>query len=262
MLDNHNLPKVSLIMSSFNCKDNIMKTFDSVEKQSYPNIEVLIADGGSTDGTVEEIKMYAQTSKREVKWVSEKDKGIYDAMNKGYRMSSGDIIACFNEEFVTKDAVRLMVEAILSENYDGAHADFVYATDTEVKRLWHMGKGKITDGWMPGHPTLYLKREVFEKYGLYRDDYKYSADYELMVRTIYGHGIKLAYVPKVIIRMYYGGTSTSGFKGYFVTYKEAHQALIENHVKGALWIDIKRTFRLFEQFHKAKKMKITDIFEN
>lgn len=256
---NYNDKKVSLVLTSYNCKDNMQMTLQSIEKQSYPNIEILIADGGSTDGTLDVIKAYAETTEREVKWISEPDKGIYDAMNKGYKMSTGDIIAFFNEEFINENAVKLMVEAIYSGDYDGAHADFVYATDTSVKRYWHMGQGKISQGWMPGHPTLYFKREIYEKYGLYRDDYKYSADYELMIRTLYKREEKLAYVPCIIARMYYGGTSTNSLKAYYVTWLEAHKALVDNHVRGAFWIDVQRTFRLFGQFYNAKKMDINRL---
>lgn len=254
------MKKVSLILTSYNCKENIDRTLTSIEKQTYPNIEILIVDGGSTDGTIQVIKRFEKTTEREIVWISEKDNGIYDAMNKGYRLSTGDIIAFFNEEFINIDAVKMMVEAIEQSGLDGAHADLIYATDTEVKRYWHMGIGSIVQGWMPGHPTLYFKREIYEKYGLFKDTYKYSADYELMVRILEKNHVKIAYVPIVIVRMYYGGTSTNGFKAYFDTWLEAHKALKENHVRGAFVIDLRRTIKLFTQFQKAKKMRM-DLFE-
>lgn len=258
-IEKKSCPKVSLVLTSYNCKDNIRRTLDSIERQSYQNIEILIADGGSSDGTVDIIKEYEECTSRNMKWISEPDNGIYDAMNKGYRMSTGDIIAFFNEEFVNKDAVKLMVEAIEDNDCVGAHADFVYATDTEVKRLWRMEEGKITQGWMPGHPTLYLKREIYEKYGLYKDNYKYSADYELMVRVLHCGKEKIAYVPTIIARMYYGGTSTNSVKAYYVTWLEAHNALRKNNVRGAFLIDVKRTLRLFGQFKEARGMTLESI---
>ena len=250
-----NKTKVSLILTSYNCNENIQRTLSSIEAQDYPNIEVIIADGLSTDGTIESIKKFEKQTKYTCKWISEKDNGIYDAMNKGYALSTGEIIAFFNDLFLMPDAVSLMVKAIESGEYDGAHADLIYATDKEVKRYWKMGQGKIRQGWMPGHPTLYLKREVYEQYGVYDCSYKCSADYEFMIRILKDNAIKLAYVPVTIIRMFYGGTSTESAGSYVVSLKEAHRALKENGVKGAWWIDIRRTGKVFMQFLRANRFK-------
>ncbi len=108
---------------------------------------------------------------------------------------------------------------------------------------------------MPGHPTLYLKREIYEKYGLYNTAYRCSADYEFMIRILKDGHVKLAYVPVTIIRMYYGGTSTESAGSYVVSLKEAHQALLENGVKEAWWIDFRRTVKVFMQFVKAKSYR-------
>lgn len=248
-------PKVSLILTSYNCKDNIKRTLKSIEMQTYPAIEIIIIDGASTDGTVDVIKKFSKNTKYECKWISEKDKGIYNAMNKGYYLSNGKIIAFFNDLFLTKDAVSLMIEAIDREHADGAHADLIYATDKKVKRYWRMRHGKIKWGWMPGHPTLYLKREIYQRYGVYNEKYKCSADYEFMVRILKDDKVKLAYVPKTIIRMYYGGTSTAGVNNYLFSLKEAHKALIDNHIKGAWLIDMMRTIRVILQFICVWKYK-------
>lgn len=244
--------KVSLILTSYNCKENIKRTLESIEKQDYPNIEIIIEDGVSTDGTLEVIRQFEQRTKYICKWHSEKDKGIYDAMNKGYAMATGEIIAFFNDLFLVSNAVSLMVDAIESGDFDGAHADLIYATDEKVKRYWKMGQGKIKKGWMPGHPTLYLKREIYEKYGLYNTDYRCSADYEFMIRILKEGNVRLAYVPVTIIRMFYGGTSTESAGSYVVSLKEAHQALKDNGIKHAWWIDVRRTMKVFMQFVKAK----------
>lgn len=244
-------PKVSLILTSYNCRENIKQTLKSIEKQDYPQVEVVIVDGGSTDGTVETIKKYAEKTKYSCKWISEKDNGIYDAMNKGYGLSQGDIIAFFNDLFLKRNAVSLMVNAIINENADGAHADLVYAVDNKVKRYWHMGEGNIRQGWMPGHPTLYLKREVYERFGLYDISYKCSADYEFMVRILKDNAIKLAYVPVTTIKMFYGGTSNQSFSNYLVSLKEGHRALVSNGVRWAWWIDFRRTVRVYIQFIKG-----------
>jgi len=247
------LKTVSLILTSYNCKENIIRTLKSIEKQDYPAIEVVIADGASTDGTVEIIKRFEKESKYKCRFVSEKDKGIYDAMNKGFGLSTGEIVAFFNDLFLLPNAVSLMVEAIEKENCDGAHADLIYAEDDKVKRYWKMGQGNIRQGWMPGHPTLYLKREVYEKYGLYNTDYTCSADYEFMVRMLKDGTVRLAYVPVTIIRMYYGGTSTSSAGSYLVSVREGHQALKKNGVRPAWWIDFRRTLKVLKQFKNAKR---------
>ena len=135
----------------------------------------------------------------------------------------------------------------------GAHADLVYATDEKVVRYWKMGTQKSLHlGWMPGHPTLFLKREIYEKYGLYNPEYRIAADYEFMVRFLKDKENRLAYLPETIIRMYYGGASTSGTGSYLLSLKEGHKALKDNGVKGAALIDVLRTCRVLWQFVKTK----------
>lgn len=240
--------KVSVIMTTYNSIEHLRTTLESVRMQDYPAIEVVICDGGSTDGTLDVIREYGTLSDMELKWKSEPDHGIYDAMNKGFRMSTGSIIVFFNDVYYRKDAIRLCVEAMEAQKCQGAHADLVYADGEKVVRSWKMGQGTIRQGWMPGHPTLFLRREVYEKYGLYKTDYKVSADYEFMVRMLKDGSVKLAYVPEKIVKMYYGGTSTKGIEGYLISLKEGHRALKENGIKGASLIDIKRTIRVLKQF--------------
>lgn len=225
--------------------------------QDYPNIEIVIKDGGSTDGTRELIECYNRQVGGRLVWKSESDHGIYEAMNDGYQMSGGDIIVFFNDVLLHKAVVSHMVKAIEDggENCLGAHADLVYADGGKVVRYWQMGEGKIRQGWMPGHPTLYLKREVFERYGLYDTSYKVSADYEFMVRFLYGKENCLVYVPEVIVSMFYGGTSTQGLDGYLTSFREGHQALRKNGVKGAWLIDMRRTMRVLKQFGKSGSLE-------
>ena len=244
--------KVSLILTTYNCAENLKRTLESIEQQDYPKIEVNIKDGGSTDGTLAVIEEYAGTSHNPVNWVSKSDKGIYDAMNQGYALATGDIIVFFNDMFLKTDAVSRMVRKIEDEPVCvGAHADLVYATDEKVVRYWKMGTQKsLYRGWMPGHPTLFLKREIYEKYGLYNTDYRIAADYEFMIRFLKDKENRLAYLPETIIRMYYGGTSTSNAGSYLQSLKEGHRALKENGVRCAAWIDFLRTCRVLLQFVK------------
>lgn len=258
------MKKVSIILTTYNSKSNLEYTLRSIEEQDYSNIEVIIKDGASTDGTLEEIIRYEEKSKHQVKWISEKDAGIYDAMNKGYNISSGDIIVFFNDIFASATAVYDMVTLIDSNpNCIGAHADLEYVDGELIKqyilsnnpahkkiiRKWKMGDQRdIRLGWMPGHPTLFLKREVYEKYGLYRTDLKIAADYEFMIRILKENNNQLMYFPNTIVYMYYGGTSSAGATGYLTSLKEGHRALVENGIKNAFIVDIMRMFRVVKQF--------------
>lgn len=253
--------KVSLILTTYNCKNNLEKTLESIESQDYGDIEVVIKDGNSVDGTQEVIKLYAQRSKFKVIWTSKSDSGIYDAMNYGYSMSKGDILLFFNDKFTCKNAVTKLVHAMEQTNtetnkvYDGVHSDLIYVDNDRAVRYWKMGQGRINYGWMPAHPTLCLRRAVYEKYGLYDSSYKCSADYEFMVRILSDNTVKLAYVPEILVSMFYGGTSSNGFKNYWISLKEAHLALKRNNVKNSWIIDLRRTGKVFRQFWMAKRIK-------
>lgn len=246
---------VSLILTTFNCEKNLPGTLASIEMQTYPELEVVIKDGGSTDGTLDIIRKYEKVSRCRVKWITKGDNGIYDAMNQGYRVATGDVIVFFNDLFIQKQAISKMIEVMeKSPDCVGVHADLVYAVGEKVIRYWKMGNQKsLYLGWMPGHPTLFLKREIYEKYGLYNPDYKIAADYEFMIRFLKDKENKLAYLSETIIKMYYGGTSTSSMKSYMLSLKEGHRALRDNGIRGGIIIDFLRTCRVFAQFIKVEK---------
>lgn len=246
--------KVSLVLTTYNCAENLKSTLDSIEKQDYPNIEIIVKDGMSTDNTLEIIKEHQKKSKYSIVYQSDKDAGLYDAMNQGIKLSTGDIVAIFNERFLVPTAVNRLVSAIEKGDVDrncqcvGAHCDLYYMDGEKIVRKWKMGQGSIGQGWMPGHPTLFLKREIYDKYGLYNTKYKISADYEFMTRFLKNPDNRLAYVPEVLVGMYYGGTSTNGIGSYLKSLKEGHQALKENNYPHAGLIDLKRTLRVLKQF--------------
>lgn len=256
--------KVSLLVTTYNAKDNLPVTLENIETQDYPGIEVLIVDGQSEDGTVDIIREFADrhpdriiTDRSDsdggaitVRWISEPDRGLYDAMNKAWTMCTGDIVAVCNDKLCTPDAVSKLVCAIEQGGKDciGAHADLVYVYGESVVRTWHMGVGKLSEGWMPGHPTLFLKREVYERYGVYDISFRCAADYEFMVRFLKDEKNKLAYVPEVLIAMFYGGTSNAGLRNYLVSFKEGYMALKKNDVSHPLLITVKRMIRVLRQF--------------
>lgn len=269
------MQKVSLLITTYNVRDQLTVTLDSIRVQDYALIEVVIVDGGSQDGTLDVIREFAaQYTERQnslhaqdpseencadgssssatitVRWISEPDRGLYDAMNKAWSMCNGDIVAVCNDRLCTSDAVTKLVRAIEQGGKEciGAHADLVYKDGERVVRTWHMGEGKLVDGWMPGHPTLFLKRKVYEKYGIYDISYRCAADYEFMVRFLKDENNHLAYVPEVLVVMFYGGTSNAGLSNYLVSFKEGYMALKKNGVLHPLLITVKRTFRVLKQF--------------
>ena len=257
------MQKVSLLVTTYNVKNNLKVTLESIETQDYADIEVVIVDGQSIDGTVDVIRGFAEryadiartgtpapATSISVRWISEPDSGLYDAMNKAWGMCTGDIVAVCNDRFCTPDAVSKLVHAIEEggENCIGSHADLVYVDGERVIRTWRMGEGKLSQGWMPGHPTLFLKREVYERYGTYDTTYRCAADYEFMVRFLKDEKNRLIYVPEVLIAMFYGGTSNAGLRNYLVSFKEGYMALKKNGVSHPLLITVKRTIRVLRQF--------------
>lgn len=247
--------KVSLILTTYNSERYLPSTLESIAAQDYANLEIIIKDGGSSDRTLEIIEKYCQDSHLDILWESSRDSGIYDAMNQGFEKSSGDIIAFFNDEFVENSAISKLVNAIDSENI-GAHSDLVYCSGNKTIRYWKMGNsGRIESGWMPAHPTLFLKRCVYEKYGLYRTDLKCSSDYEFMVRVLKDGENRLGYVPEILVSMFYGGTSSGGLSNYLVSLREGNRALKENHIKNAWLINVKRSIKVMRQFQTARHLK-------
>lgn len=241
-------PKVSVVTTTYNDIENLKRILAEVKKQTYPNIEHIIVDGGSTDGTVELLKELEEKEPGRISWMSEKDNGIYDAINKGIHMATGDIVGCCFDRYADEGVLMRMVETMEKEGTDGVHGDLCYMDGDRIVRKWHQGQGVIRSGWMPGHPTLYLKKEVYDRFGLYRTDYRISGDYEFMVRILYRKEVTLSYLPEILIYMSHGGTSTNSLGAYVESMLEGHRALVENHVPFAWVTDLCRVVRVLSQF--------------
>jgi len=202
--------KVSIITVVFNGLKTIEDTIKSVLSQRYHDIEYIVIDGGSTDGTLEILAMYQSSVS---KYISERDKGIYDAMNKGIKLSTGDIIATLNSDDVYADetVVGQMADLMTSNTLDAAYGDLVYidsAGSGRITRFWKTGeyrKDAFRNGWVIPHPTFFCRKQVFERYGYFNDDFHIAADFELMLRFIEKHKIKVGYLPKVVVKMRTGG---------------------------------------------------------
>ena len=202
--------KISIITVCFNSAKTIEDTMRSVLSQDYKNIEHIIVDGGSADGTLDILTKYQGQISR---CISEPDKGVYEAMNKGIKLSSGDVIAVLNSDDVYTDQsiVGRMVEFMQSNGLDAGYGDIVYIDQNNtnhVTRFWKTGeykRGAFCYGWVLPHPTFFCRKEIFEKYGYFNEKFQIAADFELMLRFIEKHRIKVGYLPKVIVKMRAGG---------------------------------------------------------
>ena len=231
--------KLSIITVCFNSVATLRDTIESVLTQDYPHIEHIIIDGGSTDGTVGIIQEYiGRSDSKIVSWVSEPDRGIYDAMNKGISIASGDVIGFLNSDDMYANAHVLseLMGALEKNCVDCVFADLVYVdpnNPNKVLRYYNSGQfrpSKFRWGWMPAHPTFLAKRSLFEKVGLFSLDYKIAADYELLIRMLWVSRASYAYIPKALIRMRAGGVSTSGLRHSLLLNREIVAACRANGI--------------------------------
>jgi glycosyltransferase len=221
--------KVSIITITYNSEATLKDTIESVINQSYNNIEYIIVDGKSTDSTLSIIDSYKDKIS---KVVSEKDNGLYDALNKGISLATGDLIGIIHsDDFYTNNLViEKIVKSIENNNSDAVYADLYYVDKndtTKIFRKWKSGNyrhGMFLNGWMPPHPTFFAKRSVYQKFGSFNLDLVSAADYELMLRFIHKHKIKLAYLPEFIIKMRVGGKSNVSLKNRIRANKEDRKA--------------------------------------
>ncbi|MEE4292247.1 MAG: glycosyltransferase family 2 protein [Cycloclasticus sp.] len=244
--------KISIITVVRNNAETIKDAIESVLNQTYKDIEYIIIDGKSTDGTVEIIKTYGDKIS---KFISEPDEGIYDAMNKGVLAATGDIVGILNADdfYIDENVLSSVVEVFKKEDVDSVFADLVYVHPDNLEKVvrYYSSKqfhpGKFTYGWMPAHPTFFVKRDIYEKYGLFKIDYKIAADFELLVRFLYKYKISYCYMHKVLIKMRTGGVSTKNLKSNWVLNKEIVRACYENNIRTNMFkISLKYFKKLFE----------------
>lgn len=254
--------KISIITTAYNSEKTIEETILSVLSQTYQDFEHIIVDGASKDNTMEIVKKYEEKYKGKLKYISEPDKGIYDAMNKGIQMATGDVIGLLNsDDTYSKDTVlKTIADSFKKNNCDGVYGNLYYMdeTMTKVYRKWISGTGKVNRGWIPAHPTLYLKKEVYEKKGLYSLKYKVVSDYDYMVRLGLDKNIKLHYINDFLVHMRFGGASNSNLKGYLYNFKESYIILKENKIKFPFFISCFRALKTIIQIFVGKFIKRED----
>jgi len=236
--------KITIITATYNSAATVRDTLESILKQTYQDIESIIIDGASKDGTMDIVREYEPRFQGRLRWVSEPDKGIYDAMNKGIRMATGDVIGLLNsDDFYTCNDVLETVASVFSENndLDAVYGDIHYVRGNDLKNCVryysskHFVRERMMKGWMPAHPSFYCRREVYQKYGLFDMGFKVAADFEQLLRLIYIHQIKTQYIEKDFVTMRLGGLSTEGWRSHVKIMKDHLRAFRKNGVKNNIF---------------------------
>ncbi|RIW14373.1 glycosyltransferase [Algoriphagus lacus] len=225
--------KVSIITVTFNSSETLQDTINSISFQDYPDLEYIIVDGKSKDGTVDIIKNNLDVVS---KWISEPDKGLYDAMNKGIRMATGDIVGIINSDdfYHRPDAISQLVNTFQEFGAQCVYADVRFVKPENLEktvRYYHSSRfapHKFKRGLMPAHPTFFTYRKNFEKFGYYKTDYKIAADFELLVRFLHKHKLSYQYLPLDLMKMRTGGLSTKSWKSNIIINQEDLRACREN----------------------------------
>ena len=221
--------RISIITVVRNCRDTIAGCIESVLAQTYKNVEYIVIDGASTDGTLEIIRQYQD---RITKIISEKDAGPYDAMNKGLKCATGDVVGFLHADdlYASPDVIEDVVKKIVEFGTDSLYCDLVYVNRKQTDRIvryWRSGefkKNSFRQGWMPPHPTFFVKRSICETSGGFDTAFRIAADYELLLRLLYREKISTIYLPKVLVRMRWGGLSNRSLSNVLTKSLEDYRA--------------------------------------
>ena len=224
--------KISIITATYNSGKTVGDTLKSVLVQTYHDYELLVVDGASKDNTLEVVKKMEPLFEGRMRYISEPDKGIYDAMNKGIRMATGDVIGILNSDdfYTSDDALACIAWTLENEKVDAVYGDIHYVDDEDLKKCVRYYSSKpfrrwmMRLGFMPAHPSFYCRKEVYEKYGAFdAENYRVAADFENLLRLIFVNKIKTHYINKDFVTMRTGGASSSGL--------ESHKRIMRDHLK-------------------------------
>ena len=247
--------KVSIITTSYNSGNTLEDTVKSVLNQRYSDIEYIIVDGKSSDNTLEIVKKYEPLFHGRLKWISEKDNGIYDAMNKGIRMATGDVVGILNSDdfFTSNDVVDKFVGLFEDPELDAVYGDVHFIHDGNPEKCVRYYSSKrfaprwLRFGFMPAHPSFYCRRGVFDKAGLYKTDYDIGSDFEMMVRLFKVNKIKANYIPMDFVTMRIGGASTRNVHSRIQLIKDDVRGCRENGTyTNSLMVCMKFLLKFFE----------------
>jgi glycosyltransferase involved in cell wall biosynthesis len=243
--------KVTIITVTLNSAATLPTAMESVRRQDYADIEHILVDGLSSDKTVEVIQSYPHVAR----FISERDNGLYDALNKGIRLATGDVVGILNSDdfFPSPDIVSHIVEALSRRQVDAVFGDVAFVRPNNLDKIVRLYSSRefhprqFARGYMPAHPTFYVKRRCYEQFGLYQTNYKIAADYELLMRFIHRHRISYAYVPLTMVYMRTGGTSNRTIASRYVLNREIVRACRENGVTTNMArLSLKYFFKVFE----------------
>ena len=248
--------KISLITATYNSAQTLKDTFESVLAQTYTDIDYCVIDGGSTDGTIEIIKDYCGRFGGRMRYLSEKDKGIYDAMNKGIKMAVGDVVGILNsDDYFTSNDILQTVAATFNDDsgLDALYGDIHFINDSNPdKTVRYYSSAMFRPFWlrfgfMPAHPSFYVKRSVYMQNGGYSLDYKIAADYDMMVRLFYKCRIKSKYLKQDFVTMRTGGMSTKNVRNRLLITKEDVKACrAYGMYTNQFMISLKYLYKIFE----------------
>jgi glycosyltransferase involved in cell wall biosynthesis len=247
--------KISIITIAYNSAATIEDTIKSVVNQDYPNVEYIIVDGASKDDTLKIVDKYKD---KIAKVISEKDKGIYDAMNKGVKLATGDVVGMLNSDdlLANTNTLSKIAKAFENNDIDATYGDLIYVDRDNVEKItrkWlakNYKKGDFLKGWMPPHPTFYLKNEKYKTFGLYRTDLFTAADYELMLRMIHKNEIKVHYINDIVVKMRVGGESNVSIKNRLIANKNDRKAWEVNGLKPSPFTLMLKPLSKLSQFLK------------
>jgi len=247
--------KISIITVAYNSGSFIQHTIESVLTQIYPNIEYIVIDGGSKDNTVDIIKEYQPKFNGRMHWISEKDMGMYDAMNKGIRMAAGDVVGIINSDdfYHRNDVIAEIAKAFEVDNVQATFADVRFVNPDNLNKTvrYYSSKNfspnRFRFGFMPAHPTFFTYKKNFETFGYYQTDYKIAADYELTIRFLYTHKLTYKYLHLDVMKMRTGGMSTASWRSNVILNKEIVRACKENGIYTNMFIlSLKYFVKIFE----------------
>lgn len=244
--------KVSIITATYNSASTVTDTLESVKVQTYPFIEHIVVDGLSKDNTLELV----QASNHVQKIISEKDQGIYDAMNKGIALADGAIIGILNSDdfYAHENVIQEVVKLFETTNCDAVYGNLIFVHPDNPKRIlrkWIAGGYDVNlflKGWMPPHPTFFVRKSVYEKFGTFNTTLKSSADYELLLRFLFMHQIKVAYLHDVLVHMRSGGQSTKSIQNRIRAHKEDYLAWRLNGLTPKWYTLMLKPIRKIKQF--------------